>query len=248
MGRARSRSGLVTSALPFRHERPGWSPDWCPVTGQRRLDGGGSRVSSRLRLPPSRPVPRATQARPTRFGSTTCGLWLTILGHEKAGGRARPADLDPGTEVAGLGSGRGVPCVSSRFRVQRRGFRARRDARAGRAAGARGTRGATLAAAVAVAVCFMPASVALATDQIIVSGSGLDYGTASPKHNVWMGPEKWSVTDPWDTPTDRLARIPDAGTVSDLRVVLSAPPGPPSQTASPSLSERTPGAGLSQRR
>ena len=69
---------------------------------------------------------------------------------------------------------------------------------------------------------FAPISKALAqpTDQIIVSGSGQNYRTASPNPNVWMGPHAWSSNN-----TDRLARIPDSGTVSALRVVLQNAPG-----------------------
>ena len=93
----------------------------------------------------------------------------------------------------------------------------------GRAAGARGRRGATLAAAMVVAVLFMPASVALAANQIIVSGANQALGTGSPKSNVFMGPQAW-FTHP---PNERLAVIPDAGTVSALRVVLTASPGNP---------------------
>ena len=69
---------------------------------------------------------------------------------------------------------------------------------------------------------FLPVSIALAqsTQQVIVSGSGVNYRTGSPNPNVWMGVESWSANN-----LDRLATIPDAGTVSDLRVSLDVAPG-----------------------
>ena len=63
-------------------------------------------------------------------------------------------------------------------------------------------------------------ALAQSTEQIIVSGSSFNYPAGSPGPSVWMGHNNWSLNN-----TDRLAIIPDSGTVSSLRVVLELAPG-----------------------